>query len=164
MTRIEKKSTLTPVSGYVSPGLLCVEVVDRKLRDYVALGKNTGSIAYSSHLMHSDSSSISTTTTTLLASSRVSTVSPTATVVPPLSFDTRVAKKQKRRDLHCLELRNSIASRLPVRSQATVHRRLCTAIARNLPPRTTNRATQHRTRTWANADRNQGSRNIRRRA
>ena len=147
MTRIERKSTLTPVSGHVSPGLLCVEVVNRKLNDYLA-GENACSISQSSHLMHSDSSILSTTTTTIIAFTRVSTVSPTAAVVLPLSFDSRVAKKQKRRPLHCLELCDSIASRLPVRSQATMHRRLLTAIARNLPPRTTNRATHHRTRTW----------------
>lgn len=156
MIQIERKSTLTPVSGYVSPGLLCVEVVDRKLKDYVALGENAWSIAYSSHLMHSDSSSISTTTTTTIASTRVSTVSPTATVAPSLSFDSRVVKKRKRRHLHCQEVCDSIASRLPVRSQATIHRRLRTAIAWHLLPRTTNRATHHRTRTWANADRDPG--------
>lgn len=129
MMRIERKSTLTPVSGCLSPGLLCVEVVDRKLNDHIALGENLRTIL-------SCDSDLSAATTAI-ASTRVSTISPT-------SSDNRVSKKQKPRYPHCQEIRDSIASRLPARSQSTIHRRLRTAIAQHLPPRTANRATYKR--------------------
>ena len=142
MIRIERKSTLTPVSGCVSPGLLCVEVVDRKLKDYIALGDF-------SFLMHSDGDDISVATTAV-PSTRVPTVSPTTTAAPSLPCGNRISTKRKRRQ----KIRDSIGSRLPARSRTTTHRRLHTIVARHLPPRTANPATYNRTRTRTNSNRN----------
>ena len=130
--QIEKKSSLTPVSGCVPPGLLCVEVVDRKLNDLIAMG--TWSIPRYVQLMHSDSSDISVATTVIASS--------TITAVSPSPSRNSTINKRKQLYYHRQEVRDSIASRLPVRSQATSHRRrLHTFIARHLLPRTVNRAT-----------------------
>ncbi len=144
--RIERKSTLTPVSGCLSPGLLCVEVVDRKLNDLIALGEHIWSTPRSFLLMHSNG----TAATTALPSTRVSTTpyaSPITTAASSLPSSDRIVKKRERIYHHRQEVRDSIASRLPARSQATTHRRPHTAIARHLAPRTANRATYNRART-----------------
>ena len=142
--RIERKPTLTPISGWVSPGLLCVDVVDRKLKDHIALGKDGLPVPLPFHLTQSDSRYISAATTAI-PSTRVSiTASPSATAAPS-SSSNRIAK-WKRPSYHHREVGNSIASRLPARSRATSHRRLRTAIAQRLPSRTVNRATYKRNR------------------
>ena len=143
--RIERKSTLTPISGCLSPGLLCVEVVDRKLRDYIALGEAAWSCFHSTH---SDSGNI-TTATTVIPSSRQS-ISPHVSSITTLSSPhpgNRIVKKLERPYRHGQGIRDSIASRLPARSRATIHRRRHSVIARDLPPRTVNRATYRRNRT-----------------
>ena len=150
---IEKKSSLTPVSGCVSPGLglLCVEAVDRKLKDLIAVGE--WSIPRNVHLVRLDSQNDSRTTTAIV-SARVSiATSPTIAAASPLSFSNAATSKHKQLHHHRQEIRDSIASRLPVRSQATIHRRLHTAIARRLLPRNANRVTLSRCRHWANPKR-----------
>ncbi len=150
--RIGKKSTLTPVSGCISPGLLCVEVVNRKLNDHIiALGEDVLPVP---RLMHSDSSYISAATTTIPTTRASKTASPCTTAAPSLSGN-QIAKR-KRPYHHRREIGDSIASRLPARSQATTHRRLRAAIAQHLPPRTVNQATYKRNRNWAKSNRNTG--------
>ena len=155
MMLIERKSTLTPVSGCVSPGLglLCVEVVDWKLNHHIALGENAWSAPYTFRLMHSDSSDISVATT-VIVSPRISTTSPAATTALSSPSGHRVVRKQERPCPYRQEVRDSIASRLPARSQGTSYRRLRTAIAQHLSPRKVNRATYKRNHIWANPNRN----------
>ena len=139
--RIERRSTLTPVSGYIPPGLLCVEVVDRKLNDLIAVREHTWSLPPYVHLMHSDGSDISVATTAI-PSTRVSiATSSTITSASPSPSSDSATRKRKRLYPHRQEVRNSIASRLPVRSEATIHRRLPTAVSQRLLPRTVNQAT-----------------------
>ena len=148
MLRIERTSTLTPISGCFSSGngLLCVEMVDRRFNDLIKLGEDGWSVPCSS---------CATTVATTVIPSPTTTISPyvppimTATP-PPLPSEKRSIKRKRQ------PVRNDIASRLPVRSQATVHRRPHAAIARNLLPRTVNRVTYDRNRTWAKVNR-QGS-------
>ena len=162
--RIERKSTLTPISGCLSPdhGLLCVELVDRRLENLITLGEDERSVLRS---FYATTTATTTAATTAVPSTRTTLsphASPITTITPPLPFDisphaspiTTAASplpfeirntKRKRRPVY-----NNIASRLPVRSQATVHRQPHTAISRNLLPRTANRATYNRQRAWAN--------------
>ena len=137
--KIERKSTLTPVGGCYSPYILCVELVDWRLNKYLELGENAWSL---SDPYESDTS----VPTTVLASVH-SHASPATTAAVDLLFSDRNTVKRKRRYRQRQDVRDSIASRLPARSQATTHRRLRTAIARRLPPRVANRATYHRDRT-----------------
>ena len=143
----QRKFTLSPASGYASPRVLCVAVVDRKLNDYIELGVDEWSLPISGHL---------SPVTTITPSTRVSVppfASPTTTAAPSIPPKSRVAKKQKRLCSHRRKVRNSVASRLPARSQATFHRRFHTAVARKLLPRMANRATYNRNRTWARLNR-----------
>lgn len=121
---------------------------DSKLNDYIALGEGQWSNPHSFYVVHSDGS-ISSTVTTAIPSMRISPaflVSPIPTAVPPLPSDNRVSKKRKRPYPCRQEVHSSIASRLPTRSQATIHRRLHTVVARRLLPRTANQATYNRNR------------------
>ena len=143
MLRIERRSTLTPMNGSISPGhgLLCLEVIDRKLRDLAWLGEEMWLIPRSIY---------TSTTTTASASTRAS-ISPSASPImtaTPASLSKNRNTKSKRRPV-----RKSIASRLPVRSQATIHRRSQTTVTRNLLPRAANRATYNRHRTFASPNR-----------
>lgn len=153
---IERKSTLTPVSGCISPALLCfeivLEIVDRRLNDLIALGEDTRSISCSFD-------PILSATTTAIPSTRLSiTTSPTTIAAPSLPSSNRADGKRKRLYHHRQEVPNSIASRLPARSQATIHRRFSTAIARHLPPRIANPATYNRSSKWINRNPNTGYR------
>ena len=135
---MQRKFTLSPASGYASPRVLCVAVVDRKLNDYIELGVDEWSLPISGHL---------SPVTTITPSTRVSVtpfISPTTTAAPSIP-----PKKYS----HRREFRNSVASRLPARSQATFHRRFHTAVARKPLPRMANRATYNRNRTWARLNR-----------
>lgn len=164
--RIDRKSTLTPISGCLSPGhgLLCVELVDRRLEDLITLGENERSVLRS---FYATTAATTTAVTTAVPSTRTTIsphASPITTIIPPLPFDIsphaspigtaasplpfRIRNTKRKRRPVC----NNIASRLPVRSQATIHRRPHTTIARNLLPRTANRATYNRQRAWANLD------------
>ena len=138
---IERMSSLTPVSGCLSPYPLCVEVVDRKLNDLIAVGEHTWSIPRDVHLLHSGGS----VATTAIISTTVSiaTSSTMTAALPSPSCNSATSKRQQPCH-HRREVRDSIASRLPVRSQATRHRRLRTAIAQQILPRTVNRATLSR--------------------
>lgn len=150
---IEKKPTLTPVSGCVSSGLLCIEVVDRKLNDLIAMGEHTWSVPRFVHLIHSDGSDISVATTAI-ASTRLSVVtSSTMTAAPPSPSSNSAINKRKQLYHHRQEVRDSIASHLPVRSRAIIHRRLHAAITRHLLPRAINKVTFSRVRHWANPKR-----------
>ena len=145
--QMRRKFTLTPVSGCASPRALCAGVVDRKLNDYIELGVDEWSLPIFGCLSPA---------TTINPSTRVSvtpSASPTTTAPLSLPPKNRTAEKQKRLYSHRQEVRNSIASRLPARSQATFRRRFHTAVARNLLPRTANRATYNRNRTRANQNR-----------
>ena len=145
--KMQRKFTLSPMSGYASPRELCVGVVDRKLNDYIELGMDEWSLPISGHL---------SPVTTITPSTRVSVTpfaSPTTTAAPSIPPRNRVAKIQERLYSHRREFRNSVASRLPARSQATFHRRFHTAVARKLLPRMANRATYNRNRTWARLNR-----------
>lgn len=137
--RIEKKSSLTSVSGCISPALFCVEVVDRKLKNHIALGEDVSSVPHSFRLMHSDSSDISVATTIIFFIRVSMTASPNTTAAPS-SSGNRIAKR-KRPYRNRREVDDCIASRLPARSRATMHRRFRTAIGLHFPPRTMNRAT-----------------------
>ncbi len=90
--------------------------------------------------------------TTVPASAASSTTVPWVQISSPL--DSRVVQKQYPR------VCDSIASRLPARSQATNHRllvvRTSTSIAGRLLPRTVNAATQNRGRTRAIPNRQTG--------
>ena len=144
---MQRKFTLSPVSGYASPRALCVGVVNRKLNDYIELGVDEWSLPISDRLSPAS---------TVIPSTRVSVTpfaSPTTTAALALPPKTRVSKKQKRLFSHRRGVCNSVASRLPARSQATFHRRFHTAVARKLLPRTANRATYNRNRTWARLNR-----------
>ena len=152
--RIERKPMLSPASGSLSPGLLCVEVVDRKLNAYIALGHEVWSLPHCFvHQQHSTGSVSIAATVAVPSTTKMSTpiTSPVTATAPISRSGNRVAKTrfephhQQRQEVH-----GSIASRLPARSPATVHRQLRTAIARRLPPRTANRATYRRSRALAN--------------
>ena len=47
---MQRKFTLSPVSGYASPRSLCVGVVNRKLNDYIELGVEEWSLPISDRL------------------------------------------------------------------------------------------------------------------
>ena len=136
----------TPISGDVAPSLLCSEicaqVVDRKLNDLIKLGEDEWPSLHSCYA--------STTTTTVIASPRTPNspyASLSSTATSPLPFEIKNTKSQ--RQSAC----NNIANRLPVRSQATIHRQNHTSIAYNLSPRAASRATYNRKSTWANLNR-----------
>lgn len=139
--RIERNPTLTPIGGCLSPGhgLLCVELVDRRLEDLIRLGEDKWSLPRPFYTITAATTAIPSTRTTISPYT-----SPITTATPPLPSEKGNTKDKRRPGL------NGIASRLPVRSQATIHRRPHPAIARNLLPRTANRATYNRNRPWAN--------------
>jgi hypothetical protein len=96
----------------------------------------------------------------LLTVSITSPASPTTTVALSLSSVDVVAvsRQRQRQYYHPPDVRDSIASRLPARSQATIHCRPRTAIAQRLLPRIANRATFNLNRTYPNPKRNTGLR------
>lgn len=143
---IERKSTLTPVGGCCSPyplilDPLILDLVDQRLNKYLALGENAWSL---SDPYESDISVPTTVLASVHSHASPATTSPATTAAVDLPFSDRNTVKRKRRYPQRQDVRDSIASRLPARSQATTHRRLRTAIARRLPPRAANQATYHR--------------------
>ena len=148
MTEIEVHSSLTPVSGDMPSYPLCVEIVDRKIIDYIASRNDSPSSFHKAKFNGSDLSAVTTT----VPCSRRSRSPPVNTTVPcsPPSGN-RVTKRPKRR--HVQEFFESIASRLPARSKATIHRRPHASIAQNLVPRKANRATSNRLRVQAKSNR-----------
>ena len=128
-----KRCALTPVNGDLPPGLLFVELVDQRLNDHIAK-------SYEVPLCRFEGDSGSSGT----ASSKISptitvTATPSSTLVLPIEQRAIV----KRKGL-CFRNHDGIASRLPARSRATMHRLGRTCIGRRLQPRAANPATRQR--------------------
>ena len=138
--QLRKECTLTSTNEDSPFDLLCVEMIDRKLNDFIKLDENRRIWSIHRYCCDEDNNSTST-----IVSSTITTTSRTSSSL--LSIDLRSFKKRKR----CHEqARNSIVNRLSIRSSATIHRLLRQSIERRLSSRTANSATRNRESRFAN--------------
>lgn len=135
--KLIRRCTLSPRNGVATSSPLCVEMVDRKLNDFIATGMHSSVDRFYVTFSGGDSDAASTITMATLSTTTAASQSP---VSIPATQHRKIAKYKRFQS----QGREGIANRLPVRSQATMHRLYHTPIGQHLRPRAANPATRQR--------------------